>query len=75
MLMMVQGTTPKNSSNEVQHCTALTVTVGLLHPAVDDRAQLGHLEQSRFRHAAGGDIALDGGQLGLRGIIVVLHAC
>src|ERR1700679_628617 len=26
MLMMVQGTTPKNSSIEVQHCTALMVT-------------------------------------------------
>ena len=26
MLMMVQGTTPKNSSIEVQHCTALTFT-------------------------------------------------
>ena len=25
MLMMVQGTTPKNSSIEVQHCTALMV--------------------------------------------------
>ena len=27
MLMMVQGTTPKNSSIEVQHCTALMVTL------------------------------------------------
>ena len=26
MLIMVQGTTPKNSSIEVQHCTALIVT-------------------------------------------------
>ncbi len=26
MLMIVQGTTPKNSSIEVQHCTALMVT-------------------------------------------------
>ena len=25
-LMIVQGTTPKNSSSDVQHCTALTAT-------------------------------------------------
>ena len=34
MLMMVHGTTPKYSSNAVQHCTALTVTSPVidLHP-------------------------------------------
>ena len=35
MLMMVQGTTPKNSSIDVQHCTALTVTlVCFIHPSI-----------------------------------------
>ena len=48
--------------------------VGLLHPAVDDRAQLGHLEQRGVGDARGRDILLDGGQLGLRGVVGVLHA-
>jgi hypothetical protein len=35
MLMMVQGTTPKNSSIEVQHCTALMVTCAcFIHPSI-----------------------------------------
>ena len=35
MLMMVQGTTPKNSSIEVQHCTALMVTwVCFIQPSI-----------------------------------------
>ena len=35
MLMMVQGTTPKNSSIEVQHCTALMVElVCFIHPSM-----------------------------------------
>ena len=39
MLMMVQGTTPKYSSIDVQHCTALILHVGLLHPFIDRRSR------------------------------------
>ncbi len=46
----------------------------LLHPSVDHRAQLGHLQQRRVGNAGRGDILLDRGQLGLRRIVVVLHA-
>ena len=59
MLMTVQGTMPKNSSIEVQHWTAL-MSVRCLHPAVDDSAQLGHLDQRGFGDVAGGDVRLDG---------------
>ncbi len=48
--------------------------VGLLHPAVDDCAELRHLHQRIIRNACGRDILLDGRELGLRGIVVVLHA-
>jgi hypothetical protein len=48
--------------------------VVLLHPGIDDRAQLGHLEQRGIGNAARGDVTLDRGELGLRGIVGVLHA-
>ena len=52
MLMMVHGTTPKNSSIEVQHCTALMVQlVCFIQPSID-RAELGHLEQRGIGNAA-----------------------
>ena len=38
MLITVQGTTPKFSSSDVQHWTALACEVHLLHPAVDHGA-------------------------------------
>ena len=35
MLITVQGTTPKNSSSDVQHCTALTSTsVSFIQPSM-----------------------------------------
>ena len=35
MLMTVQGTTPKNSSSDVQHCTALMATsVSAIQPSM-----------------------------------------
>ena len=48
--------------------------VGLLHPSVDDRAELGHLEQCGLGNACRGDIALDRCELCLRGVIGVFHA-
>ena len=45
MLITVQGTTPKYSSIEVQHCTALMSTFVVLHPAVDHDAELRHLHE------------------------------
>ena len=48
--------------------------VGLLHPAFDHRAQLGHLQQRGFGDVVGGDVLLDGGQLGLHSVVRVLQA-
>ena len=75
MLITVQGTTPKNSSSEVQHCTALMSTSCLLHPAVDHGAELRHLHQRFVGDAVGRDV-LRGSRASFRlhvGI-VVLHA-
>ena len=74
MLMIVQGTTPKYSSIAVQHCTALIDDVGLLHPVVDDEAELGHLDQRFRRDAVGGDVLLNLCQLGLHVGVVVFQA-
>jgi hypothetical protein len=69
MLMMVQGTTPKNSSIEVQHCTALMVTlVCFIQPSMT-APSLAILSSAAFGNADG-DVALDGGQLGLRRVVV-----
>jgi len=45
--------------------------VDLLHPAIDDRTQLGHLQQSRVGDAGGADVSLDGGKLGLGSICLL----
>ena len=75
MLMTVQGTTPKYSSIEVQHCTALMRHFGLRHPAVDHGAELRHLHQRVRRDAAGeSTYFLNRGELGLRRVVVVFHA-
>ena len=74
MLITVQGTTPKYSSMAVQHCTALIATsVSFIQPSTTAPSL------AIFISASSGipprrDIALDGGQLLLRGIVVVLHA-
>ncbi len=53
MLMTVHGTTPKNSSSDVQHCTALTATsVSRIQPSMT-APELGHLQQRRRRHVSG----------------------
>ena len=49
MLMTVQGTTPRFSSSEVQHCTALMATSVSRHPVIDHGAELGHFQQRRLR--------------------------
>ena len=41
------------------------------HPAVDDGAELGHLHEGGFGGVADGDVLLDGGELGLDGVVVV----
>jgi hypothetical protein len=46
----------------------------LLHPGIDDRTQLGHLQQSSFGDVGGRYIFLDGRQLGLGRVVVVLEA-
>ena len=58
----------------VQHCTAGDVQRAGLHPVIDHRAKLRHLDQCRVRGVADGDVLLDGGKLLLRRIIVILHA-
>ena len=74
MLMTVQGTTPKNSSIDVQHCTALIVTcVCFIQPSMTAPSFAIFISASSGT-PDGGDILLDGGQLGLRRIVVVLHA-
>ena len=40
MLMIVHGTTPKNSSIDVQHCSAVMLHVRLLHPRFHHRPSL-----------------------------------
>ena len=72
MDITVQGTMPRNSSIEVQHCTAETVSSLRLHPAVDHRAELGHLQQRGLGRLADRDVLLDGGELGLGRVVVVL---
>ena len=74
MDMMVQGTMPRNSSMLVQHWTAVTVSSRGRYPGVDDRAELGHLEQRGLGRDADGDVFLDGGELCLRRVVGVLHA-
>ena len=66
MLITVQGTTPKNSSIDVQHWIALTLTSACVHPVLDDEAELGHLQERGVGNAAGGDVVLDLRQLVLR---------
>jgi len=62
MLMIVHGTTPRFSSMEVQHCTALIANFRRCHPLVDDRAKFSHLHQGDFWDAAGVDVFLDRGE-------------
>ena len=47
---------------------------GRRHPVIDHRAELRHLHQRSFGHAAGIHVFLDRSQLGLRSVVVVLHA-
>ncbi len=47
--------------------------VGLLHPAFDHRAELGHLQERGLGDVVGGDVLLDGGELGLDGVVRVLQ--
>ncbi len=74
MDMTVQGTMPRNSSMLVQHWTEVTEQFGGCLPGVDDRAELGHLEQGGFGRVADGDVLFDGRELGLRCVVGVLHA-
>ena len=73
MLMMVQGTTPKNSSIEVQHCTALMVTWACFIQPSMTAPSLAILRSACFGDAGGGDVVLDGGELGLRRVVGVFH--
>ena len=52
MLMTVQGTTPKYSSIEVQHCTALIVTSVCFIQSSITAPELGHLDQRCVGDAA-----------------------
>jgi hypothetical protein len=45
-----------------------------LHPAVDDGAELGHLHEGGVGGVADGNVLLDGGELGLGGVVMVGHA-
>src|SRR5467141_2143209 len=47
---------------------------GILHPAIDHGAQLGHLEKGGVRNALRGNIPPDGLELLLREGVVVFHA-
>src|SRR5205807_4141873 len=47
--------------------------VGVLHPAVDHRAELGHLEEGSVWNALRGNIFADGLEFFLRGGVVVFH--
>ena len=56
MLIIVQGTTPKYSSMRRPALDRRRVEVVVLHPAVEDHAELGHLEQRHFGDATGAGI-------------------
>src|SRR6266568_3798336 len=47
---------------------------GILHPAIDHGAQLGHLEKGGVRNALSGNVPPDGLELFLRDGVVVFHA-
>ena len=47
--------------------------MSLLHPGLDDSAELGHLKQGFFGNSRGRDVALDGGKFRLRELIVIVH--
>jgi len=68
----------RHNTEELFHrCPALHGADGavcLLHPAIDDCAQLGHLKQRRFGNARSGHILLDGSELGLSRVVIVFHA-
>jgi len=53
-----QGRRRRFSSMEVQHCTAL-MPLRLSHPVIDYSAELCHLDQRCFGHAAAVDVFLD----------------
>src|SRR5271154_5765396 len=50
------------------------VHAGGAHPLIDDCAKFRHLQQSRLRHAGGGDIFLNGLQLADGVLVIVLHS-
>ena len=75
MLITVQGTTPKIFFQRRPALHGADGDVGLLHPAVDHRAELRHLQQRFGGNAVGGDVALGSLRASpARGRIVVLHA-
>ena len=47
--------------------------IGLLHPLLDDHAQLRHLDQRGYGNIVGGHIRLNGRELGLHRIVVILE--
>ncbi len=72
--MTVQGTMPRILLDGGPALHGGDGEFGGCHPVVDDGAELGHLHQRGFGRVADGDVLLDGGELGLDGVVVVL-AC
>ena len=74
MLITVQGTTPKYSSIEVQHCTALMASSFAFIQLSITAPSLAIFIKRGCGNAVGGDVALDRVELRLRGVVAVLHA-
>ena len=71
--MTVQGTMPRYSSIEVQHCTAETVSsVAAIQPSIT-APSLAIFISAASGVCADGDVLLDGGELGLDGVVVVFR--
>ncbi len=74
MLITVQGTMPRNSSIDVQHCTALTVSSLAFIQWSITAPSFCHLQQRRVGRIAHRDIFLDRRKRRLRSVVVVLHS-
>ena len=74
MVMMVQGTMPRFSSSEVQHCTALWPSARASSDWSVTTPSLAILIECGIRHAARADVCFDRAELCDDGVIVVFHA-
>ena len=74
MLMTVQGTTPRILLHRSPALHRAHSQFACLHPLIDDRAELRHLDQRSFRRLADRNVLFDRREFSLRRVVVVLHA-